>query len=81
MPLTRVFAACLIGWSALVSGCGDGGGKTWQCQSTAGTPPDYLTEVGCLDDFLALASLPLDASIPGARSSMNHAAGSGTGWH
>ena len=50
------------------SGCGGGGGKTWQCQSTAGTAPDYLTEVGCLADFEALASEPLDASIPGARS-------------
>ncbi len=29
---------------------------------------DYLKEVGCESDFAALASVPLDASIPGARS-------------
>ncbi len=30
--------------------------------------PDYLLEIGCTDDFELLASEPLDASIPGARS-------------
>jgi len=68
MPLSRIFAASLIATSALVPACGGGGGKTWQCQSTAGTAPDYLAEIGCLADFEVLASEPLDASIPGARS-------------
>ncbi|MDJ0761816.1 MAG: PEP/pyruvate-binding domain-containing protein [Myxococcota bacterium] len=33
-----------------------------------GTTPDYATQIGCAEDFLALASRPLDAAIPGARS-------------
>lgn len=33
-----------------------------------GESTDYLKEVGCESDFSALASVPLDASIPGARS-------------
>ena len=68
MPLSRTFAARLLATSALLLSCGGGGGKAWQCQSPAGGPPDYLTEVGCIADFEALASEPLDASIPGARS-------------
>lgn len=32
------------------------------------SPPDYLNELGCPDDFAALASAPLDTSIPGARA-------------
>ncbi len=31
-------------------------------------PVDFVRDVGCLGDFQALASVPLDASIPGARS-------------
>ena len=39
------------------------------CELAAGAPaPDYLQRLGCPDDFAALASDPLDASIPGARS-------------
>jgi hypothetical protein len=68
MRLKHVLGASLIASAALVPGCGGGGGRTWQCQSTAGAAPDYLTEIGCQDDFLALASQPLDESIPGARS-------------
>ena len=30
--------------------------------------PDYANELGCWDDYDKLASLPLDASIPGAQS-------------
>lgn len=42
--------------------------RDWECIHPGGAAPDYLHEVGCLDDFLALASRPIDASIPGARS-------------
>jgi hypothetical protein len=39
------------------------------CEIPAGSAtPDSLLKVGCKNDFLALASQPLDASIPGARS-------------
>jgi hypothetical protein len=42
--------------------------KVWSCSITDGTEPDYLTVLGCQTDFKALASEPLDASIPGATS-------------
>jgi pyruvate,water dikinase len=39
------------------------------CEIMAGAaPPDFLRKMGCLEDFKALASEPLDATIPGARS-------------
>lgn len=41
--------------------------SSWSCVATTETP-DYLQQIGCRDDFEAVASLPLDASIPGARS-------------
>lgn len=45
---------------------------TWECQIPAATPdPEqtpYLEALGCEGDFTALASEPLDASIPAARS-------------
>lgn len=44
----------------------------WPCEIAAGTAkadvPDSVAKVGCAADFQALSSLPLDASIPGARS-------------
>ncbi len=39
----------------------------WRCQIDGETPP-YLELIGCEADFFALASEPLDASIPAARS-------------
>jgi hypothetical protein len=61
-----VFTACPK--SAAVP---DGGGpvREWACTLAAGAPePDSLDEIGCFDDFTALASIPIDVSIPGARS-------------
>ncbi len=46
----------------------DAGPIEWSCLLGAGEVPDALGQLGCRDDFLALASLPFDASIPGARS-------------
>jgi pyruvate, water dikinase len=41
----------------------------WPCESPSGEgAPQFLKKTGCRADFLALASKPLDASIPGARS-------------
>lgn len=45
-----------------------GTGVPWECQIPAGTVPDFSQILGCQEDFDVLASLPLDASIPGARS-------------
>ncbi len=59
----------LFGGLAL-AGCGDG--TRWECQLSPGTPPEdapsALAQLGCEQDFLALASEPLAPSIPGARS-------------
>jgi hypothetical protein len=38
------------------------------CVIPAGTTPEYSATIGCKNDFTALASQPLDASIPGATS-------------
>ncbi|MFH1467236.1 MAG: PEP/pyruvate-binding domain-containing protein [Pseudomonadota bacterium] len=51
------------------SGCSpEDSGTPWGCLIPGGESPDYAHQVGCWDDFAALASLPLDASIPGASS-------------
>lgn len=44
--------------------------KAWDCviENVTEPAPDFLYSVGCKDDFLALASQPMDASIPGAIS-------------
>jgi pyruvate, water dikinase len=47
----------------------DSTGPSWECVIEEGSDPDFSPQVGCLDDFYALASRPLDASIPGSRSS------------
>ena len=41
----------------------------WSCVIESGTTPDSSAQIGCAEDFDVLASAPLDASIPGARSS------------
>jgi hypothetical protein len=38
------------------------------CVHEGDEAPDYLGDLGCAGDFEALASLPLNASIPGART-------------
>jgi len=43
-------------------------GTDWECTLDEGSDPDFASQLGCQSDFDALASLPLDASIPGARS-------------
>lgn len=40
----------------------------WECMIPDGDEPEYSHMIGCEDDFKALASQPLDASIPGALS-------------
>jgi pyruvate,water dikinase len=53
----------------LLAGCSGSGEAPQKCEIMAGAAaPDYLQKVGCYDDFKALASEPLDATIPGARS-------------
>jgi len=40
----------------------------WACTLDAVSDPDFALQLGCWDDFSLLASDPIDASIPGARS-------------
>lgn len=40
----------------------------WTCAIAKGETPDSSDKIGCQADFETLASRPLDASIPGARS-------------
>jgi hypothetical protein len=54
-------------------GSGSGGGSgddpvSWECVLEEGVEHDGSPTIGCKADFDALASDPLDASIPGARS-------------
>ena len=40
----------------------------WSCIHEGGEAPDYLQQLGCRDDFDLVATAPINASIPGARS-------------
>lgn len=42
-------------------------GREWDCIND-GADVDALSEIGCAQDFAGLASVPVSASIPGARS-------------
>jgi pyruvate, water dikinase len=55
-----------VGEGDVAPGVAGGGGGGPVEEPSSGT--DFLQEIGCLSDFTALASVPLDASIPGARS-------------
>ena len=46
----------------------DTGSAAWDCTLSNGAEEPFATQLGCFEDFDSLASLPLDASIPGARS-------------
>ena len=54
--------------------CSDAGGGSepaveWKCQIPSGAEAtEYLKQIGCAADFEALASEPIDANLPGARS-------------
>lgn len=54
--------------SSSSSGVADTTGSPGMCEIETGPSTDYAHLLGCDADFEALSSLPLDASIPGARS-------------
>ncbi len=70
MMIERATALCILSAIALVA-CGcwpSASSTTWTCTLSDGNTPDSSASLGCLADFVALASDPLDASIPGAQS-------------
>ncbi|MFY0579034.1 PEP/pyruvate-binding domain-containing protein [Cystobacter fuscus] len=58
----------------LLAACGKSGSPStpaieWTCRAPSATEaPEYLEQVGCETDFQALASEPIDSTLPGARS-------------
>lgn len=66
--LRRALGCLLLVGCSQATSTPDAGGRAWTCVSTSTTAPDDLDEVGCLNDFTQLASVPIDATIPGARS-------------
>jgi pyruvate, water dikinase len=74
-PLTYLAALALFGACAPVSDADPSGSMAQQAEtpSTEGTcqvkgAVDFVKSLGCRADFDALASVPIDANIPGARS-------------
>jgi len=69
-PMRTRFSIWAAGAAWLVLACSSSHKSPVQtCQVAPGDPaPDFLRSLGCNADFEALASAPLDATIPGARS-------------
>ncbi len=61
-----LFWACMCGGPATESGSTDSA-SSWSCVIDE-AEPEFSQAIGCWEDFDKLASAPLDASIPGARS-------------
>ncbi len=68
------FAISLLSCAGVLSACGEHGTTTqeaprnWACLVTEDESPDFVHEIGCEADFLAVASEPTDSSLPGALS-------------
>lgn len=52
----------------VIGGCEENNknADAWECQSEEGESPEYLENIGCVADFQALASQPMNSSLPGA---------------
>jgi pyruvate,water dikinase len=68
--LRMSFLAAVLAPMPWVIACSesDAPDKTWACALDGAEVPDYVTQIGCGEDFARLASEPLVATIPGARS-------------
>jgi hypothetical protein len=65
MKMKKILLLVCVGLAA----CSGDGAVPEKCELMAGAAsPDFLAKLGCFEDFKALASEPLDATIPGARS-------------
>lgn len=61
----------IVALAAVAVACGKSAShpaRIWECSIHVDDSPDFAEVIGCDADFLALASRPIDASIPGARS-------------
>jgi pyruvate,water dikinase len=58
----------LLGSALFAAGCSDSRPRRWVCAIDPGMTPPAVEQIGCEQDFLALASEPAASSIPGARS-------------
>ena len=73
MPAATPRALLLLGLT-LVGACNDGAATSDTSEPTVetcqidGDAPEFVTHLGCAEDFQALASEPIDANLPGARS-------------
>jgi hypothetical protein len=71
VPFTFILLGLLIGCSGekTPGATAPPAERDWPCEVAGGDPaPDSLEKIGCRADYDLLASEPLDASIPGARS-------------
>jgi len=68
MRLRLVLGVLLLGVAAPLTGCPTDPPRVWECTLEADSGAPFAHELGCRDDFDQLASAPLDASLPGARS-------------
>jgi pyruvate, water dikinase len=71
----KFISPVVVAFTLIAGACGEDDpgdiykGIAEKCLLAPGAPtPDFLQQIGCQSDFDALASEPLDASIPGARS-------------
>lgn len=42
--------------------------QNWECQVPEKTTPEFVSTIGCYDDFLSVAAQPMDSSLPGANT-------------
>ncbi|MDP1829235.1 MAG: PEP/pyruvate-binding domain-containing protein [Archangium sp.] len=67
--MRRVVVVILVALAACTQRPATDAGVTFTCELAEGaTAPDSLSKLGCFSDFTALASVPIDSNIPGARS-------------
>ncbi len=64
---TPIWSLTIPVW-VLTAACGGAEPKQWVCGVDGADAPDFVEQIGCEADFALLASEPLSASIPGARS-------------
>jgi hypothetical protein len=66
----RILRSLVLGFAlAACNGAGEGTTDTAEvCRIPEGESPEFVQYIGCSADFEALASEPLDSSLPGARS-------------